>query len=593
MNWSAMSKGSVAPAMLLVGCAILFAGCATVNPLSAQTEVAAQAADAPPKLAVEVFPVVNLTSDMIYDLLLADIATQRGHLEIATNNYERLAQVTKDPRLAEQATRLAVHNKNQAKALVSAKLWVATAPENLEARQVLAVLLIRNAQPDEALVHMEKVLSGTPTGDGSSDESAFMAIAGLLSREEDKHAAVGVMRKFIVNRRDNPSALYAYSFLAARAGEADTARQAIDRVLELKPEWLEAQVQRVRILKVQGKSEEAVAAMKKIADDHPKDNELRISYARMLVDEERFDEAYEQFKVLAESQPNNDDILFALGFLALQTERLDDAERHLTRLQQGGRRPSDAPYYLGRLEELRGNPAKAIEWYRSLSNGENYINAQIRIAVLKSKGGDLPAALAQIASLRAERPDQIVQLGLVEGEMLFEAERYADALAVYDAVLKENPDNTDLLYSRSMAAEKLNRISEAEVDLRKILEREPNNAEVLNALGYTLADKTNRYEEALKFVDRALRLRPKDHFILDSMGWVQYRLGRYDEAVKYLRLALDLKKDAEVAAHLGEVLWMMGNRNDAQNVWQQALDSTTDGKKSRLLNEVIKKFSSQ
>lgn len=580
MNCSAFAIGSMALAALLTGCA-------TVT--QPQPDVAARAAGADSSATPVVdLPAVKLTSEMVYELLLADIATQRGHFDVAAKSYEQLAQATQDPRLAEQATRLAIHNQDQVKGLALAKLWVAKAPANLEARQVLAVLLIRSGQPDAALEHMEKVLTAAPQG----GENAFMVIAGLLSREEDKHAAVDVMRKFIASRRDNPEAQYAYSFLAARAGAADTARQAIDHVLELKPDWLEAQVQRVRILKVQGKSEDAIAAMKKVVDDHPQDNDLRISYARMLVDEERFEGAYEQFKLLSESQPDSDDILFALGFLALQTGHLDDADRYLTRLHQSGRRPTETPYYLGRLEELRGNQAKAVEWYSSLSGGENYLNARIRMAVLKAKSGDISAALSQIASLRAEQPDQRVQLALVEGEILFDAERFGDALAVYDAALKDNSDNTDLLYSRSMAAEKLNRISEAESDLRKILEREPNNAEVLNALGYTLADKTDRYDEALAFVDRALRLRPKDHFILDSMGWVHYRLGRYEEAVKYLRRALDLKKDAEVAAHLGEVLWVMGSREDARNVWQQALDSTPDAKKSRLLNEVMKKFDS-
>lgn len=579
MKWSALVIGSM-------GFSVILAGCATVKQPQMDDAPLPVAAGGSPNSA---YPIVNMNSEMVYELLLADIATQRGHFDVAANSYESLAKSTRDPRLAEQATRLAIHNRDQVKALALAKLWVANAPEDLEARQILAILLVRSAQPDAALEHLEKVLVLAP----KTEDNTFLVIAGLLSREEDKHTAVSVMRKFIVNRRDNPKALYAYSILAARAGEADTARQAIDRVLELQPEWIEAQVQLVRILKAQGKTDAAIAAMQKITDDHPQNNELRISYARMLVDEEHFEEAYAQFKTLAQNQPEDDDILFALGFLALQVGQLDEAERHLTRLHQSGRRPTETPYYLGRLEEIRGNKAKAMEWYSSLSSGENYVNARVRIAGLKAKGGDVAGALSQIASIRAEHPDQQATLALVEGEILYDAERFTDAIEVYDAALKNNQDHTDLLYARSMAAERLDRISETESGLRKILEREPNNAEVLNALGYTLADKTDRYDEALSFVDRALRLRPKDYFILDSMGWVHYRLGRYEEAVKYLRQALDLKKDAEVSAHLGEVLWVMGDRDAARTVWQQGLDATPDAKKSRLLNEVMKKFSSR
>jgi len=225
---------------------------------------------------------------------------------------------------------------------------------------------------------------------------------------------------------------------------------------------------------------------------------------------------------------------------------------------------------------------KAAKWYNSVSEGDHYINAQIRIVVIKSQEKDLVGARALLDSLRVQRPGQKMRLFLVEGEILNEAERYQDAYDLYNKALDEFVDNGELLYARAMTAEKLNKLDVLEQDLRKVLARNPNNAEALNALGYTLADRTSRYEEALDFVKRALELRPTDFYIVDSLGWVYYRLGNYDEAVKYLRRAFELKMDPDVAAHLGEVLWVKGDKDEARKVWQQALDVDGKGKKKAI-----------
>ena len=174
-----------------------------------------------------------------------------------------------------------------------------------------------------------------------------------------------------------------------------------------------------------------------------------------------------------------------------------------------------------------------------------------------------------------------------EAEILVRKDRLMDAMSVYDVALQEFPENNDLLYARAMLAEKLNMLDVLERDLRDVLSREPNNADALNALGYTLADRTDRYEEALEFIKRAYELKPDDHYIVDSMGWIMYRLGRHDEALKYLRRAMELNNDSEIAAHLGEVLWVMGDETAAREIWDTALETTPEDK--RLL-DVIKRF---
>jgi tetratricopeptide (TPR) repeat protein len=544
---------------------LLLPGCATTG---GATNPAATAQSAGPGADEGGLPAVDLTGDLLNDLLLADIAARRGHLDLSVDLYLQQAQVTGDPRLAERATRVAVFSRADEQALKAAELWVRQEPENMEARQLAAALLIRADRPDDALPHIEKLLSASNDG----GENGFMVVAGFLSREKDKRAAMDVMRRFTETRQNNADAMYAYAHLAARLGEWTVAEQAIDRTLALRPDWDQAVVQKAQILRSQHKNAQSLDVMQKAVQRAPDTPVYRLVYARFLADSERLPEAYEQFKALRELQPDNDDALFALALLSLDLGKLDEADADLNELRRRGTRGEEVFYYLGRLEETRGNNAEAKRWYGQVGDGEHYLNAQIRVVVMKSQENDLAGARALLDSLRAQRPGQGLRLYLVEGELLSDASKYAEAYDLYTKALQEYADNAELLYARAMAAEKLDRLDALEQDLRKVLARDPNNAEALNALGYTLADRTTRYEEALDLVKRAIELRPNDFFVLDSMGWVYYRLGDYEQALRYLRRALEVKMDPEVAAHLGEVLWVSGDKDGARAVWQRVLD---------------------
>ncbi len=207
--------------------------------------------------------------------------------------------------------------------------------------------------------------------------------------------------------------------------------------------------------------------------------------------------------------------------------------------------------------------------------------------MLLAKQDKLDSAREHLHAIRSRNSKEGVRLYLVESELLIEADRHADARGVYDHALAEHPEDSDLLYARAMLAEKMDRLDLLEEDLRSIISREPNNAQALNALGYTLADRTDRYQEAYEFISRALEIKPDDYYILDSMGWVLYRLGRHQEALEYLRRAAGLTDDSEVAAHLGEVLWVTGDKAGAHKVWESALETTPDDE--RLL-ELMKRY---
>jgi tetratricopeptide (TPR) repeat protein len=549
-----VEQGSTAPA-----------GAAPAPQQAAKTPAAA-----PPAPKETAKAVSSMPPGVMYKILVAEVALQRGHYDIAIKNYLELGQTYRDPRLLERAARIAVYANDNVHALQAAKLWVELEPKNIEAREVVTAFYIRTGQYDEAQHQLEALLA---INDEKDTENTFMLIAGLLGRQQDKQAALEVMQRLVNARPNDPNALFALSHLAVRAGDLDRAEQAIKRVVELQPDNVDAQVQEARILTMRGKSAEALSLMAAAVKKHSRDTDLRAAYARLLVDAKEMNKAYAQFKLVNKQSPDKPDILLALGVVAVELNKVDESEKYflrLNRLNLGYE--SESAYYLGRIaEEFRKDPDKAIKWYSKVEQGDQYLESQIRIAFLRAKKGDVEGARDQLSGISPRGPSQVLRIYLADGQILRDAGRIDEAIQVLSSGLEALPDNADLLYARAMAEEKLGHIDAMEKDLKQILDREPDNVDALNALGYSLADRTTRYDEALKYIQRALELRPDSFFVLDSMGWVNYRLGHYQQAVSFLQRALDIKADPEVAAHLTEVLWVMGDKKGARAVWDKAL----------------------
>ena len=307
----------------------------------------------------------------------------------------------------------------------------------------------------------------------------------------------------------------------------------------------------------------------------------------MLMTVNRYESAIAQFEILLEDQPGNGDLLYSTALLYLQVRSYASAETKLKKLLELGEHRQEAWYYLGRLEEKRKRYDEAREWYARVDNTSLYIDAQMAAARVQGKSGALDEARERYRVLRESNPDHAVTIWLSESEMLREMEDYEVAYELLNEALSEYPEDTDLRYSRALAAERVDRIDILESDLKMVLEKEPDHAHALNALGYTLADRTKRYKEALGYISRAFELEPNDPAIIDSLGWVHYRLGNYDKAIDYLTRANEVLRDGEVAAHLGEVLWVTGNREAADALWQEALRENPD---SKILLRAIKRF---
>jgi tetratricopeptide (TPR) repeat protein len=530
----------------------------------------------------------QMTSDLLYRLMMAEIAGQRGELDVAVKNYVEAALLSRDERIVERATRVAVYARDDDSTLSVATLWVELNPENIEARQVAAAMYVRRGDADQALQHLEKVVELRKQGQGHGDDgNGYQLATALLSKEKDKETALEVMSKLVSKRQDDPYAFYSYGQLALLMNELGTANTAAKRALELKPGWTQAVILQSSILMRQGKNNESLEVLKTALENSPNSNALRMYYARRLVDVNRLEAARDQFQRVLEYDADNTDAIYALGLLSIQLEDLDSAEKQFALLVKSGRRVNEASYYLGQIEETRRNYDKAMQWYGVVRSGQYLIEAQIRTAVVIMRKGDLAGARTYLQNVEATSSDVQLRLYLAESGLLSDAGEHREAFDLLTDALGDMPDNTQLLYTRALAAERIDRLDIAEQDLKSILDREPNNAQALNALGYTLADRSNRLQEALGFIERAYKLQPDDPAILDSVGWVNYRLGNYEKALKYLRRAFDMIKDPEIAAHLGEVLWVTGDHNGAREVWGQAVKASPD---HELLQDVIRRF---
>jgi tetratricopeptide (TPR) repeat protein len=511
-------------------------------------------------------------------LLLGEMAFQRGRLDVAVQQYEYAARYTRDPKIAERATHIAFYAGQDKVALEMAHIWEQADPGNPDIPQVLALLTLRNGDVQASLGYWRRILKAK----GHTPEQIFGQMSRVLAGEKNKAAVMQLMDALMKEYGNLPEAQLSYARLAIEAKEYATAESAMNRALKLHPRWWQVYVLQAHLYIQQGDMHKAEQAMAEAIKAKPKDVELRLRYARMLFQEGKYQAAKQQFQVLIKLRPNDADVRFALGILHLQLEEYDQARRQFRYLVSHGQRVDDASYYLGSLAEQAGHLNEAKRWYSRVRHGENVYHAVRRLVFIMARQEGLETALDYLHQLSSESGSDAIRLLLLEGEVLTETRHYQRAFQHYGRALEEYPDSFDLRYSRAMVAEKLDKLDVLEEDLRTILKNNPKNADALNALGYTLADRTDRLDEAYKMIKQALALKPNDGPIMDSMGWVLYKMGRKREAVGYLERAYRILHDTEVAAHLGEVYWSLGEKVKARRIWQAAAKRDPN-------NEVLKR----
>jgi tetratricopeptide (TPR) repeat protein len=542
-----------------------------------QPETAAAPAKPLPKVVVQTppaavpraapLPNVELSEDILFKLTLAEIALQRGQPHVAVPAFLEVARETRDPRVARRATEVAWSARFMPAALDAATLWLQTDPESTRARQTVIALLVNQSRLDDALPHLQKWLAAEPDRVGQN----FLQLSSLVAGHQDKAAILRMLRTLAAGYPAVPEASLAVAQAAWNAEDHPAALAAARKALELRPGWELAALFQARALQRES-TDQAIVFLEGFIKANPGARDARLNFARLLVAARRYPEARKQFEVLVGEAPNNPEIAMAIATLSMQAKDYEAAELQLRRaLEIKPKDPDAVRLYLGQVNEELKRDDEALKWYSSITHGPQFVAAQARYAGVLARQGRLADARKHLQDVNAADAQQRLQLTLAEAGLLRDAQAYQEAFDFLAAAVAKTPDVPDLLYDYAMAAEKVNRIDVLEANLRRVIAMQPTHAHAYNALGYTLADRNQRLEEARSLIETAHKLAPEDSFILDSLGWVLFRLGENEQALGYLQRAYTARPDAEIAAHLGEVLWAMGRQAEAQKVWAEAL----------------------
>jgi len=507
---------------------------------------------------------VSEDKDVMAALMAGEFAWQDGRAASAARHYARAAASSDDAAIAEHATRVAIVAREWASAGESLARWKTLAPKAPAIVQAEAGIALGSGDSATALKRLRTLLA-------RDDADSRRMVGQVLLASAEPETAAGTLQQLV----DTPDAGYGvetllmFSQVAQQLRKPELAGRLATRAIERDPKSAPAALWQGHVALRAGDRAAARAAFERAVALAPEDKSIRLTYAALL---NEIDQAGEAARTLGQIAPD-DEVLAARAAYAARADDpklLQAVAATIEALPPP--RPAERLELLGQLAELGERQVEALRWYREVPRGERWFDAQLRIGVLLDAGEGIDAALAHLAALRAEGIDEDTRLAdtfLLEAELQGRHDAQELAVDAYTRGLKVLPDERRLLYGRALLFEQLDRVAECEADLRRIVVLHPEDADALNALGYTLADRTDRYQEAFELIDKALKLKPDEPAIIDSMGWVQFRLGRFPEAIKHLQRAFELQPDAEIAAHLGEALWVSGQLEQARAIWDK------------------------
>jgi len=535
----------------------------------------------------EKLPKVELSSDLLYKLTKAEMEFKSGQWQGPYVTMMVAAQQTRDPRLARRASEMALAAKQGGEALAAIRLWRELAPESDEATQFFLGFVVLTDKIEEAEPIFAERLATAPPG---ARGVALFQMQQILSRANDKLYAYAMLTRLVEPYLDMFEAHLVLAQGALSLGERERAIREANKALAIKPN---SELAALTLAQVTGESEAAGKVLAAFLESNPDAVEVRGAYARLLVEQKRLEPARDQFLLLLKSQPDNVGALYALGIVALQLEDTKGAEQYFKRFLAvldkspgDARDPFKALMILSQIAETRGDTAGAIAWLDKIDNRESagYFDGRLRRAQLIARGGNLDAARKALTEIETDDPANQAQVLLVDAQFLRDAGYVQSAYTVLENALLRFPDNPELLYDYALLAERLDKLDLMEASLRRVMALAPDNQHAYNALGYSLAERGVRLPEAYALIEKALQMAPGDPFIMDSMGWVQFRMGNLAAAETALRRAYAVRSDPEIAVHLGEVLWQKGDKDEAQKLWREAQvkDPKNDALKSTL-----------
>jgi tetratricopeptide (TPR) repeat protein len=525
----------------------------------------------------------NLDKDTLYDLIIAEVAAQRNHFNITLVNYILQARITRDPEIIKRAINAAQLLKDIQAAQEMALLWIDVDPKNIPAHQLLAFHYTLQKNYSDALLETEIILNL-----GGEARVDSLALGSKQLPEADKLEILNLYKALYERHPQNNEIGYSLALVQKNLKQPNEGLNTLAPILERAPEFEAAMILKINMLYDQGNLKEALILADDKYDDFPNNHNLGRLYASMLIDDKQLKKAETVFKDLSELYPQAPSLKLSYALVMLENQKIERAKTTLLELLSAGAHLNEANFYLGRIADQNKDYTTAINYYQQVKQSIHFEPALERSSFLLAKEeGKVEEAIKHLKKIRIAKPDLALSLWLLQFKLLTTIDDEERIFSTLDAAIENFPTDERLLYARAMIRETHNDLTGMENDLLTIIQNNPQHAIALNALGYTLANRTNRLEEAFVLIKAALKLKPENPMILDSMGWVLFKLNKKEEALIFLLKAFQTFPDGEVAAHLGEVLWALDQKPEAQAIWQQSLQKSPTNK---ALIDTIKRF---
>ncbi|OYY50016.1 MAG: tetratricopeptide repeat protein [Methylophilales bacterium 28-44-11] len=528
--------------------------------------------------------ITETNAEFVYKYLLGEIAGQRGELPLASQLFFDLAKQTRDARLAERAAKVAAYANQPAMALQAAALWTELDPNSTEAQQAASQLLVASGNLKDAKPQIKKLLLKEDTR-----ANGFLYLNTLLSKQKDKQEVLELVQELAKPYPKLPEAHFAIAQAAYFADKIDIAKAALETAEKHRPGWETGAQMHGQIL-FKESPDKTLAFYKAFLKKYPNANEVRMAYAKTLVSQKKIQEAKPEFIKLVDSAKGSPEVSAVVGLLSLESAEYQMADQYFEQaLKAGFKEPEQLYLYLGRSAEKQKNDVGALSWYDKIQPGQFYLDGRIAAANVIARTKSADAAITMLDDINDLTIEQQILVIQTEANLLSQAKRHQDAFELMQKAVNNLPNSAELVYDYAMTAERVGKLEIMEEELYKLIKMRPDYAAAYNALGYSYADRNIKLVEAKTLVETALKLSPDDHYIMDSLGWVYFRLGDLPNAVEYLRKAYQIQADPEIAAHLGEALWKHGQQEEAKLIWEQALKAHPE---NDVLVATAKKFKS-
>ncbi len=550
---------------------VLVVGCATVPDIEqgsdedAVEEIKTESDEQDEKLTA-------ISPDVLYLLMAGEMAGQRNQYRVALDAYLRAAKKVDDPRIAERAAKIALYLKDKGKTDEAVSLWLQHDKDNLTARKIAVLSALRGTDKELAVEHLNKVLEDDPAG----FEPTLLKLLKTLEKEGNAEFIFDVLEDVANKHKDQAVVFFVQAILAEQLKKPEVAINKVNRALELQPDWDKALLLRAQMAAQRDELGLAREILEKVLDKAPENMRIRRMLAQILMKSEAYDEAVVLYQSYLEKQPEDGESMFAIALIYLQQDKDDEALGYLKKLVNKPEWDAQASFYIGRVKFKQKRYDDALVWFDKVTRGPFEFDAAMASVSVLLNDKKFSEAESRLADLSARFPKRSLNIFLLKAEIYNEQKNHQQAFDTLSDALQQFPGHRDLLYTRALIAEKLDKLDVLEADLKKIISKNPDDASALNALGYTLVDRTDRYDEAATYLEQAIKLTPDEAVIIDSIGWLHFKQGNTDEAIKHLRDAYERQPESEIAAHLAEVLLIVGNKDEAKTIFDNAIKKSPD-----------------